>query len=681
MTNFKILLAQSKQTQQARAVKEKQHGFLLSKAFPLSANQINLPGDKTEHNATDNQAADYVQGKTDKKPFALKFKKSDKPFEKKSFSQLLARGKSQQSEQTTSKRNVLYGTGLTKKEVKKAVTLQEKSVDPNVFPGVSVEVLDKIIKKQIPEQPPIVNLQTPSDIVWDEYQLAALTGLRTQKYACLIGAAGTGKTTVTKQIVKELEEFVPTIDLNNAKLGSQQSKKPEYNVAICFCAFTGRAVQQMKRPLPKAYHPLCNTIHSTLGYAPTFETYFDEKTNDYKDKMVFKPTFTRFNKLPFKICIVDEAGMVPIKLWNELIEALLEECKVILIGDINQLPPVQGRSVLGFAMLKWPTYTLEHIHRQAADNPIIANAHKILQGFFPQKDLKKFAILTLPDGSIAAQNKTLGIVQQLHQRDLFDPFLDALIVPQNTENLGQIALNEKLVHYFNPLKEENGVMINKRTIITAGYVHVHFAVNDKVMLLQNDRQRELTNGMIGRVIAINANGMYDGNRSDHSQVKFDGEIDTDLSSLNDTESSDNQELDNTKDDESQRQASHVMTVLFGEGESTSEVPFSTAGQFRTVTLAYAFTCHKSQGGEYRNVVIVVHASNIRMLTREWLYTAVTRARERVILLSNDRGLAQSIHVQRIKGRTVKEKAQQFLDLQDKKETRLPELPEPTKWEN
>ena len=219
--------------------------------------------------------------------------------------------------------------------------------------------------------------------------------------------------------------------------------------------------------------------------------------------------------------------------------------------------------------------------------------------------------------------------------------------------------------------------INKRAIITAGYIHVHFAVGDKVMLLQNDRQRQLTNGMIGKVISINANGGYDEKRSDHSQVKFEGDLDIDVDKL---EIKDEDASPETEDI-NQRQASHVMTVDFSVTDKPMEVTFSTAGQFKTVTLAYAFTCHKSQGGEYRNVVIVVHASNIRMLTREWLYTAVTRARERVVILSNDRGFAQAIHVQRIKGQTVAEKAQQFLDLQDKSDTTLPNLPAAKKWKN
>jgi len=245
---------------------------------------------------------------------------------------------------------------------------------------------------------------------------------------------------------------------------------------------------------------------------------------------------------------------------------------------------------------------------------------------------------------------------------------DALIVPQNKGTLGQLHLNERLVHYFNPPNK------NKREVITTGYEHVTYAVNDKIMLLQNDRERGLTNGMTGVIINISLNGMFNGARATNQMDQSARDIDMDgwdkeLADVDDDYST-------KEDDDNQRQASHIVTVQFGDVDNAIEVPFSTAGHYRKITLAYAFTCHKSQGGEYQNVIIVVHASNIKMLTREWFYTAVTRAKDKVILLCNDRGLAQSINIQRIKGKTVQEKARSFLALQDKTDTKLPNLPEP-----
>ena len=117
-----------------------------------------------------------------------------------------------------------------------------------------------------------------------------------------------------------------------------------------------------------------------------------------------------------------------------------------------------------------------------------------------------------------------------------------------------------------------------------------------------------------------------------------------------------------------------MTVQFQNRDE--EVVFETAGAFKKITHAYAFTCHKAQGGEYPVVVILVHSANLRMLTREWLYTAITRAQDRVILLCNQRGLTHAVNSQKIKGKTIAEKAEQFLALQDKEDTKLPILPEP-----
>ncbi len=653
MTDFKSLLAHKTASTKQAGEKTPAFSFTLPEA--------------NEHNKHNNQVHAFVTGKSDKIPDnAGPIIKDKKPAL--DFQHLLSRSEKPKPKE---KRDVLFGTGLTKAVAEKE---QKTAIRFNLTRDTLAET-EKSIKDTPVPQPPIISKPITSEIVWDESQLAALDGIRRQKYACLIGAAGTGKTTVTKQLVFEIEQTVSTIDLNRARL--HQTDEKDLNVAIAFCAFTGRAVQQMKKALPREYHPMCHTIHATLGYSPEREPYYDEAKKIWKEKLVFRPTFTAQNKLPYECIVIDEGGMVPINLWNELKAALIDKCRVIIIGDINQLPPVQGRSVLGFAMIRWPTYTLEKIHRQAADNPIIANAHNILQGLFPKKDKRKFAMMQLDGGSIKAFNQTIGVVQQLHKRGLFDPFRDALIVPQNKGALGQVLLNERLVHYFNPpTKTDEGAIINKRHVITAGYNHVTYAVGDKVMLLQNDRERGLTNGMTGKVVDIAPNGQFSGDRSSHNvDEKFTGTLNVeDIANMEIDE-----DLNQKEEDENQRQASHIMTVRFGGADEGLEVPFSTAGQFKKVCIAYAFTCHKSQGGEYPTVVIMLHSTNIRMLTREWLYTAVTRAQERVILLSNDRGLAQAIYTQRIKGKTVREKAEQFLALQDKTDTKLPDLPEPMEF--
>lgn len=566
---------------------------------------------------------------------------------------------------------LLHGTGITKKVIEQANRTQTKQAEQE-----SVLHLD-----ESEAQPALIDLDLPTTIApegieLDNDQQAALDGLRNQKYGCLIGAAGTGKTTTLKALIAQLEKTVKLVDLDKTRPAKEQKGKADMNIAICFCSFTGRAVQQIKRVLPKEYQPLCNTIHRTLGYMPTTEERPDpDNPGEIREVRVFRPTFTKHNKLPYKVCIVDEAGTVGINLWDELIDALPDDCRIILVGDINQLPPVQGRSVLGFAMIKWPTFTLEKLHRNAG--VIAEQAHRVLYGQKPISNGNDFIVSTMPDGSLATHLQAQGVLQHLHKNGIFDPLRDAFIVPQNKGNIGQLHFNECLVKYFNQLRyDEFGKPINPRVIITAGYIHVPFAVGDKVMLLANDNQLGLTNGMIGVVheIANNAGFKGDNAAAQMCGEVFDEEIDlTDLGDVID-------EVQDHKDEEieSERQASHIMKVQFQN--CTDLVEFSTAGAYKKVTHAYAATCHKSQGGEYHTVVVLIHSANLRMLTREWLYTAITRAQHRVVLLVNNRGLIHAVNQQTIKGKTVAEKAKSFLALQDQKDTKLPNLPEPVTLE-
>jgi len=579
-----------------------------------------------------------------------------------------------------SKLDVLHGSGFTSRKAKQA------DADLNQREAAAQHIIadSEAIRETQSSDPIVLSAPVPSDITWDESQLAAIEGLQYEQFGCLIGAAGTGKTTVTKELVARLQgtiSLMRTVDALPPHLRDKDahtsSGSNSQSVAIAFCAFTGRATEQLKKALPPEYHGLCSTIHSLLGYMPEMEPWFNEDDKMWQERKVFRPSFTAANKLPHKIILIDETGMLPILLWNELVAAMTPDCRVIMIGDINQLPPVQGRSVLGFAMLKWPTFTLETIHRQAADNPIIANAHRILQGLSPKQYPGQFEIKAISDGSQKAFGQVTMFMKQLYGNGEFDPVTDAFIVPQNKGQLGQVSFNESFVQAFNPSREDG---TNRREIIRAGRTNPMLAVNDKVMLLQNDRERNLTNGMTGMITAINMNGKYRGDH--HSQMDdFDFES-TDASfDLNDIEAELKSDVvisvaPEEEEDENKRQASHVVTVEFQAGATTKSVQFSTSGQFAKLTHAYAFTCHKSQGGEYPTVVIVCHSANGIMLNREWLYTAITRAQGRIILLCNDRGISKAIRVQTIKGTTVAEKAQSFLDLQDRSDTKMPELAEP-----
>lgn len=563
--------------------------------------------------------------------------------------------KPQPQQKSQQSRGELWGTGFQKRDAERAERASEK---------VQQQESEIAVIPNAEELHNIMQLELPSTLVADDLQLdpsqqAAVDGLLHQKYGCLIGAAGTGKTTTIKALVHNILQHV---------------KNPH----IAFGSFTGRAVQQIKRALPAEYHSHCDTIHGLLEYAPEPVEKEDENGNMYVTK-IFVPHRTEMNPLDQNIIIIDEGGMVPIDLWNNLLAACRPNTRIYLIGDINQLPPVQGRSVLGFAMQAWPTYELDRIHRTDED-AITGGAWDIIHGKMPKAAEGKIVLKQIDTNSLTAFQQTCAVIQRLHKNGAFHPLRDGLIVPQNKDNLGQEHLNERLCPYFNPPQKQEGITINPRTIVTAGYNHLPFAVGDKVMVTQNDREQGLTNGMIGVIESIKPNERFKGEvvgdmaaaTLSNTEINFD-ELDSAL---------DETQKDDDALDERERQASHVMRVHFQNHNEPIE--FSTAGAINTLKHAYAFTCHKAQGGEYPTVAIVVHSANIRMLSREWLYTAWTRAQEKIVLLYNTRGIAQALSRQMIKGKTIAEKAQAFLQLQERQangdEVKTPTLPAPERVE-
>ena len=329
------------------------------------------------------------------------------------------------------------------------------------------------------------------------------------------------------------------------------------------------------------------------------------------------------------------------------------------------------------------------------DNPIIANAHRIKSGLFPNKSanvqgtaLQPFAMKNIGElteserkriregqlglGYFAEKNRphnalkiALAIIKKLYDRGEYDPHQDQIIVPQNVGTLGQEMLNQHLAPLFNSA--------NQRIPIKASYETKFLAVGDKVMFTKNDYKLGILNGMTGYITRIALNGDY----KDYIALK---QLEsTGYKSLDFTVTNESQELaekalaeidkfgESMNDGEiiqAEQEASHVVTVRYtplGSSEE-SEIAVSKVGQIRGMLLAYAITCHKAQGSEYRRVIVLAHSSNGGMLSREWLYTAVTRARENLILLYNelgDKGLARGLRRQVVKGETIEEKAHNF----------------------
>lgn len=522
------------------------------------------------------------------------------------------------------------------------------------------------------------------EITPDPSQIAAVNSVKKQQLACITGAAGTGKTTVERILLMQFEQGLSQIDISkygkeNAEQ-NQEQVKPKKVPSIAFAAFTGKAMQQMKRNLPEEYQGQCFTIHYLLGFYPLW---YDEEIPlpggkvEIKSRMKFVPWYTAACKLPWRIIVLDEASMIPIDLWNMLIDACHPDTRIILIGDINQLPPVMGRSVFGYALLKWPAHELTQIHRQKGeDNPIVDNAWRILQGQIPKDVPGKFDMIACDRGSVAAMKKLLQVTILMQRKGLFVPMRenvnqsDMIIVPQNVGEVGQIRINEMLIPHFNPVSENPLDEKGRRKIIQSGFEEKSLAIGDKVMATVNDYSVNVTNGMIGRVIGIVSNDKYVGKKltgkmemghiSDH---EIDGLMNMEFSHDDIVQG----QSKDTKEDLRSRAASHIVTVDFGTGQDGQQiiVDFSTAGQVNSLILANAATCHKFQGSECPTVIVMCHSAAVSgpMLTREWLYTAVTRASERVVLIYDNRGLANALNRQRIKGKNLKEKAQAFNDWQ------------------
>ena len=542
------------------------------------------------------------------------------------------------------------------------------------------------------------------DFPFDDSQLDAIHGLVQEQYGCLTGPAGTGKTTVLKKLVDMLQSGTSTISLSNywkstpepADADDEYEEVKQEVASICLCSFTGRAAQQVKSNFPTDWHPNIMTIHRMLGFYPEFYEAIDEATGEMRQTMRFVPSYNKDNLLPWDIIVVDEAGMCGLDLWHLIWAACKPTTRIFLVGDIQQLPPTHGKSIFGFAMGSWPTWELTHVHRQqGVNNSIVDNAHRVLKGLRPVSDspnplrlkdkasaietLKwmlsdkswRFAMVEVDDGSVKAGAYIREMLKLLKNAKFYDPNRDAVITAINGYDTGQtgFALGQ------DPMNRELSMLMNPdepRWIIDAGRERRNFAVGDKVMATKNDWEAGITNGMTGIITSIVEHADYQGNRlafgrqdlvdeylADADDEDLDGH-DLSLEDFNLESESFGQKEKESRD---KGPASHVVTVQFGDGDSAFDMSFSTKSEVGTIQLAYVVTCHKMQGGEAPLVFIICHLSHRRMLTREWFYTAITRASGRCVVLFTRDGVGNAIGKQTIKGKTVAEKVASFQALQ------------------
>lgn len=391
----------------------------------------------------------------------------------------------------------------------------------------------------------------------DEMQIQAVIQAVNSGLLIITGGPGTGKTTTINTIIRYFEQEEMTILL---------------------AAPTGRAAKRMT----EATGYEARTIHRLLE--------LNGVPDDENGTSGMRFERGEENPLDADAIIIDETSMVDIYLMHALLKAVAPGTRLILVGDVNQLPSVGAGNVLRdmIASEAYPVVRLHRIFRQAAESDIIVNAHRINGGERiplgkPSKDFL-FIRGAQPDAII--RSMIALVTEKLPGYVHADPFDIQIMTPMRKGALGVERLNSVLQQYLNPAsssrveKEAGGVI---------------YRTGDKVMQIKNNYQLEweIRNG--SGIVTDSGTGVFNG---DIGRIR---EINT---------------------------FAENMTVEFDEGKMV-EYSFR---QLEELELAYAITIHKSQGSEYPAVVIPIHSGPRMLMTRNLIYTAVTRARICVCLV-------------------------------------------------
>ncbi len=385
-------------------------------------------------------------------------------------------------------------------------------------------------------------VQGQLDISLAENQAKAIRCAVENKIMVITGGPGTGKTTIINAVLKIFSRL---------------------SIKTLLAAPTGRAAKRMSETTGHD----AKTIHRLLEYSFT------------------KGGFQKNEEKPLNcdLLILDEASMIDTILMYHLIKAIPTFATVILVGDVNQLPSVGAGYVLNdiIASGTVPVVALNEIFRQARESRIIVNAHNINNGIVPtfENDMpdNDFYFIQQED-----PEKVLEIILELTKERIpgrfgLDPVDDIqVLTPMHKGTVGAGNLNTQLQKTLNPVQEE----------ITRG--NRNFRLNDKVMQISNNYDKEVFNGDIGRI--------------------------TDM-----------------------RPDDNEMTVTF-DGR---DVPYEFY-ELDELVLAYAVSVHKSQGSEYPAVVLPVVTQHYILLQRNLIYTAVTRGRKLVVMVGTRKALAMGV---------------------------------------
>ncbi|HZV05522.1 MAG TPA: ATP-dependent RecD-like DNA helicase [Gemmataceae bacterium] len=402
---------------------------------------------------------------------------------------------------------------------------------------------------------PLPTIDTEAALEWVEkkigLQLAptqrdALRAATREKVLIITGGPGVGKSTIVRGI---LEIFTAR------------------RQRCALCAPTGRAAKRLSETTGRE----AKTIHRLLEFDPAFGGFRRDAAQP----------------LDLDLLVVDEASMVDVVLMNQLLRAAPAHACVVLVGDVDQLPSVGPGLVLADLIdsKTVPVVRLTEIFRQAGQSWIVRAAHAIKHGELPEsappgKGDFYFVEANTPE---AILDRILTMVRErIPARYQLDPLCDIqVLTPMNRSELGAQALNLRLQEVLNPSR--GGPQVER-----FGWT---FHVGDKVMQTHNNYQKEVFNGDIGRISAI---------------------------------------------DETERQ----VTVEY-EGKPVTY----DYGELEELSLSFATTVHKSQGSEYPAVVIPLHTQHYMMLQRNLLYTGVTRGKRLVAIVGSRKALEMAVQRQ------------------------------------
>lgn len=401
-------------------------------------------------------------------------------------------------------------------------------------------------------------LELSLGIQYAPLQREAIVQALTYHALVLTGGPGTGKSTTVNGMLAAFEQ-------NGDR--------------VALAAPTGRAAKRLSELTGRK----ATTIHRLLEV-------------DYSQDNLVRFIHNEKNKLKYDVVVVDEMSMVDVLLFSSLLEALRSSCKIIMVGDEDQLPSVGAGNVLGGVMASGlvPTVRLTEIFRQAAQSDIVSNAHRIVAGESLRLSGREsdFFILERDDATACAQLVADLVSRRLPQSYGFHPREDIQVLcPTKRGTVGTVALNTLLQEHLNP-PEAHKPQINLHDRI--------LRLGDKVMQIKNNYDIPYTR----------PDGGEDGAGAFNGDIGVIEAVDP---------------------------RANTVTV-----RSEDRRIVYTAEFLRELELAYAITIHKSQGSEYAAIVIPLMDVPPKLCYRNLLYTGVTRARKLCVITGHAHEAAQMV---------------------------------------